>query len=377
MARSHGRVLTTIWSDDDFLALGPETQRMYMLLLSQPGLTHAGTIDITVRRWSKLAAGSSEQAVRKALGALEAARFIVVDWDTEEILIRSLIRNDNVWRQPNVMRSARDDIRAISSPTLRAAVRVELARLDLGSLEGKALEIVGGIVAELLGTLPPPPPARSRNPSPKGSVKGSTEPSERADPVAPGGPQVPPPGQESRADTTLNNVSVGQKAPRPAQETLPGTLPETLPARVSRARVSRAAPSPSPSPSVSDGARDRAASEQTEPQTTDVQRVVAAWVEAATNRQGDRPEKSLIMQVARKAKSLLAEGKAVDRLITAAHTCGAAGYTDLGRELLRNPKGATVTSLRQVATARVAHQPTDGPVTVKSMSGAEWARSAG
>lgn len=165
MARGHGRILASIWSDPDFRALASEAQRLYMQLVSQPNLTHAGTISITVRRWANQTTGESPQSITAALRTLSDARFIVVDWTTEELLVRTLIRNDGVFKQPRVFQVAVDEVLAISSPKLRSAVRAELDRLPLEEVSDKAgkdgtspREQVAGLVKHLLNTLPDTPP---------------------------------------------------------------------------------------------------------------------------------------------------------------------------------------------------------------------------
>ena len=57
MARGHGRILTSIWEDGDFLDLDEREQRLYLFLISQPNLNHAGLLDLTLRRWSRKARG--------------------------------------------------------------------------------------------------------------------------------------------------------------------------------------------------------------------------------------------------------------------------------------------------------------------------------
>ncbi|QZN86919.1 hypothetical protein [Cellulomonas sp. C5510] len=134
MTRQHGRILTAIWADDDFLALDVPAQRMYLFLLSQPDLSHAGLLPMRTRRWAKKVAGETVGTIESALTALEAARFVVVDEDTEEVLLRTFVRNDGVWKQPKVMMRMREDAAQIESPRLREAFAVELARLPLDDL---------------------------------------------------------------------------------------------------------------------------------------------------------------------------------------------------------------------------------------------------
>lgn len=132
MARSFGRVFASIWADDDFRAVPVNARLMYVFLLSQPDLDHAGVIPFRVRRWSRsLGIGVAE--VEKMLGDLDAARFVVIDSDSEELLVRSLIRRDEVWRQPNVFKSAAAAAAACESERIKAALLSELQRLDLSS----------------------------------------------------------------------------------------------------------------------------------------------------------------------------------------------------------------------------------------------------
>lgn len=134
MARGHGRILASIWDDDDFLALNEREQRMYLFLISQPNLNHAGLLDLTLRRWSRKARGLNSAEVEELLQALEAARFIVVDDDTEELLIRSFIRNDGVWRMPKVMGAMVSGALEISSRRLRRALLAEVDRIPVDEL---------------------------------------------------------------------------------------------------------------------------------------------------------------------------------------------------------------------------------------------------
>ncbi|MCY7288874.1 MAG: hypothetical protein LH624_11650 [Cryobacterium sp.] len=134
MARSHGRVMAAIWSDDDFTTMRSDAQRMFMFLLSQPDLSHAGLIPMRVNRWAKKAEDLTAKTVRSELDYLAAHHFIVLDEDTEEVLVRTFVRNDGVYKQPRVLDRMREDARQIESPLLRSAFRAELERLPLDEL---------------------------------------------------------------------------------------------------------------------------------------------------------------------------------------------------------------------------------------------------
>ena len=166
MARSEARVLVDIWDDEDFLVLSPAAQRMFLFLISQRDLEHTGVIALRERRWAKGAAGLTAGDVVAALGELEHARFVVLDEDAEELLIRSFIRRDKVFRQPNVMRSATDRLDEIKSLPIRRELLVELHRIvETESMSDSALEIVEEMREALAKACGNP----SRNPSAEGS----------------------------------------------------------------------------------------------------------------------------------------------------------------------------------------------------------------
>jgi hypothetical protein len=148
MARSHARIATSIWEDDDWLDLTGDAQRFYMMLLSQPNLNHAGVIPITIRRWALLCTDQDEARLRVAMGGLESSRFILVDERTEELLVRTLIRNDGVWKQPKVLAVAIGEASSARSAAVRACVAEELGKVDTTSLEA-AREGVEALLKEL------------------------------------------------------------------------------------------------------------------------------------------------------------------------------------------------------------------------------------
>lgn len=149
MARSHGRVMAAIWNDADFIAMRCSAQRMFMFLISQPDMSHAGLLPMRVNRWAKKAEDTSAKDIRDDLDYLAARRFVVVDEDTEEVLVRSYVRNDGVYKQPKVMLRLREDARQIESPDLRAVFRAELERLPLHELADATRSAVASVVADL------------------------------------------------------------------------------------------------------------------------------------------------------------------------------------------------------------------------------------
>jgi len=101
----------------------------------------------------------------------------VVDDDTEELLVRSFIRNDGVAGQPNVLKMALREAQQTASPRLRSTLATELRRLPPKRSDTATMKYPDPhSMADLLDPepFPNPPPNPSVNPS----VNPSTERSE-------------------------------------------------------------------------------------------------------------------------------------------------------------------------------------------------------
>lgn len=175
MARDHARIECSIWEDDeDFTALSGPAMLLYFFLLSQRELSYAGLLPLRLRRWTKkLPFGADEVAA--ALAELDARRFLVVDRDAEEVLIRSLIRRDGIWRQPQVLAAALRESFAITSEVLRSALAAELRRLP-AEVTGPAPEMTAAALLAGAHTLPPAVKAVMEERRRAKSTKGTTAP---------------------------------------------------------------------------------------------------------------------------------------------------------------------------------------------------------
>lgn len=147
--RQYAQILKRIWADTDWKSLTRDAQWMYQLLLSQPSMNYAGVLPLTSRRWAKLASDATIEIVEKALEFLHERGFLVVDWDTEEVLIRSFIRNDGLWKQPNMLTTALRHADDVSSDHIKWALHDELLRIPehgrRGTLEKEASALVEGV----------------------------------------------------------------------------------------------------------------------------------------------------------------------------------------------------------------------------------------
>ena len=146
-------------------------QWLYMTILTQPDLSYAGTLSVNVGKWAKMASGTTPGDVQAWLRSLADARFVVLDEDSDELMVRSFIRNDGVAKQPKILMSACRSARTVVSPDIRAELAFELARIERPKYEHAAV-LLGETVAELA-------PDGALTESPSLSIKGFIDDPER------------------------------------------------------------------------------------------------------------------------------------------------------------------------------------------------------
>lgn len=89
----YGKLLSRIWSDSEFVELDAQAQQLYCLLISYSTRNLAGVLPLTLKRWANATKGATVESVTDAMQRLAERRFVVVDWNTEEVLVRTYIRN--------------------------------------------------------------------------------------------------------------------------------------------------------------------------------------------------------------------------------------------------------------------------------------------
>lgn len=129
MARKYGRILSSIWRDPDWRTLSADAQRVYLLALSQPDLRLTGVVPYIPQRWAAFAADTTPEAIETAVRELEAARFVVADLNSQELLIRSLCRYELTGSTPQ-MAGFWAAWTEIWSEELRGVIVRELERLS-------------------------------------------------------------------------------------------------------------------------------------------------------------------------------------------------------------------------------------------------------
>lgn len=132
MARNYATIATAIWRPgSDFLDLSDNAQRIYFMLITQPDITAAGVLSLNLKRWTGRSADGSRDKLLAGLRELQAARFLVYDEETEEVLIRTFVKWDGGWqnqkRRPVIERAAME----VESPGLRRVMAAEFGRLGL------------------------------------------------------------------------------------------------------------------------------------------------------------------------------------------------------------------------------------------------------
>lgn len=136
MARLYARILRTVWAaDSDFRRLGGDAQRMYLLLISQPQISWCGVLPYTPDRWALYAADDTRGGVDAALAELVRERYIVIDRETDEVLVRTYIRHDEVERSPNLRKAACRQFHEVQSTHIRMVLYGSYPHLFQGSEE--------------------------------------------------------------------------------------------------------------------------------------------------------------------------------------------------------------------------------------------------
>lgn len=141
MAREHANIWLEVWNDPHFQSLTPGAQRLYFLHLSQKTINNAGVLPLQISKWAKGSVHSTTDEVEQAFAELVRERFELVDYDTEEVLVRSYVRRDGLAKHKYLLRNALTMAKRVESPALRGALAVELRRLGNPEADAVANEI--------------------------------------------------------------------------------------------------------------------------------------------------------------------------------------------------------------------------------------------
>ena len=160
MAGQHPRDKVGIWSDPDVRALSTDAQHLYFLLLTSANTNMAGVSDWRPKRLASLARKWTARRVTEAGAELEAARFVVIDTTTEEILIRSFVRHDGVLAGPKTAAGMVREMSQVYSPKIIATVKAEIRR---AAEENPSIKSIG-CIADYLSDTPSDTPSEGVSP---------------------------------------------------------------------------------------------------------------------------------------------------------------------------------------------------------------------
>jgi hypothetical protein len=244
VARSEARLSVEIWArESDFINLTTDAQWMFTFLLSQPDLAHSGVLPLRTPRWASKGKGLTVEQIQSRLEELEHQRYVIIDRESGEVLIRSFIRQDKVYRQPNVFLAAKDNLPLVESPIIRSALATELRRVQELEMPEGSRTILLDMLKELGEPLLKPEEIPHQNPPGNPSGESSGDASAEATAATPGergvvtavssdspvpGPQAPDQNLPSSDGDELepgDGVLFGEPAPPPEPPPLPHTHP--------------------------------------------------------------------------------------------------------------------------------------------------------
>ncbi len=140
MANAAALIHEGLWHDRDFARLDRRPQCMYVQVLSTKDLDTAGVLTLHPELLAKGCSEMTPADVLADLEVLEQSRFVVVDVNTFEVLVRSYVRLVSI-KSPNAWKSVAKNARLIRSQKVRVALAAELRRIRRKDAEALADEL--------------------------------------------------------------------------------------------------------------------------------------------------------------------------------------------------------------------------------------------
>lgn len=141
MANAAALINEGLWrKDKDFQQLPRLAQCTFLQVLSQKDLDTAGVLTLHLDLLAKGCDELTTAQLREDFTTLEAARFVFVDYCTDELLIRSYVRLVSA-KSPNAWRSVPKNAGLVASEKIRHELASELRRLRRKDADEVAAEI--------------------------------------------------------------------------------------------------------------------------------------------------------------------------------------------------------------------------------------------
>ncbi len=129
MGTVYARIKLSIWDDPDFLALKVAEQHAYFALVSHKGLSRCGVTTFIPSHFEDLAHDINPARLKAAVAGLRAARFVVIDDRTQELLVRTYVRHDGVFDRENMGKAVGSAFESVISGRIKEAIGDVLASL--------------------------------------------------------------------------------------------------------------------------------------------------------------------------------------------------------------------------------------------------------
>ena len=211
MAMDYAQVRRDIWSDEDFRELPQASQWLYLHVITSPTISYCGVADWRPARIAALTADMTARDIDLAAVELECNHYLIIDRDTEEVLVRSWVKHDGLMGKWNMAAALARTYGEVASKVLRGVIVHELRRLKKANPDMRGWE--RDDVVKLL-------------------AKPSITPAEALEVVAP------------------NEAIVGPQSPKERGNESPSESPKDRGSdRVAESPSERGSPTPSPSPS--------------------------------------------------------------------------------------------------------------------------------
>ncbi|OZE98100.1 hypothetical protein [Rhodococcoides fascians] len=127
MPREFARIRINIADDDDLEELTADAQWLYFrVLIPEPSLNYAGVGDWRPKRLVRKAGDMTIDRINAAAALLEEHSYALFDVDTEEFMVRTLIRSDELLKNPKMAATVVRGYSETTSRQLRAAIVSEV-----------------------------------------------------------------------------------------------------------------------------------------------------------------------------------------------------------------------------------------------------------
>ncbi|MFW9228595.1 hypothetical protein [Corynebacterium striatum] len=120
--RDFAQIKLSIWNDDAFLDLSHNAQLLYFVLISHPTMNRAGVGTWHAGRLAGMCSSWARRDVERAACELIDGRFIVIDEDTDEFLVRTFVRHDGLMKQRNLATTMAREFAAVGSRAIKGVV---------------------------------------------------------------------------------------------------------------------------------------------------------------------------------------------------------------------------------------------------------------